>query len=130
MISESIWKECNFFLNAMLFGIFMTFLYDTIRILRRVFVHRGFLTGLEDICFWLICTVLIIQLFAKQNSGSVRLFAIIASMLGMTIYLMTISRMYVTYVAKVLRFINQKLFCLKKKLTGFVKITIMKLCKR
>ena len=48
-------NENSFLLYALLMGIFITFIYDIIRIFRRVVPHGSFLVALEDIAFWIYC---------------------------------------------------------------------------
>ena len=48
-------NENVFLLHAFLLGIEITFLYDILRILRRVFVHGNGMVSLEDIAFWIYC---------------------------------------------------------------------------
>ena len=46
-------NENVFLLHAFLLGIEITFLYDILRILRRVFTHGNGMVSLEDIAFWI-----------------------------------------------------------------------------
>ena len=48
-------NENVFLLHAFLLGIEITFLYDILRILRRVFAHGTGMVSLEDIAFWIYC---------------------------------------------------------------------------
>lgn len=48
-------NENVFLLHAFLLGIEITFLYDILRILRRVFTHGNGMVSLEDIAFWIYC---------------------------------------------------------------------------
>ena len=48
-------NENVFLLHAFLLGIEITFQYDILRILRRVFTHGNGMVSLEDIAFWIYC---------------------------------------------------------------------------
>ncbi len=48
-------NENEFLLHALLMGIFITFVYDVIRIFRRVIPHNSFFVSLEDLAVWVYC---------------------------------------------------------------------------
>ncbi len=104
-MSPNIIKELDFFLRAMLLGVMIAVFYDTIRIFRRVFRHGVFWIAMEDFFFWFICCLKIFEMFIKENSGTLRWFAIAANVVGMLLYCKTLSRLYVTYVSKLLKFL-------------------------
>ena len=47
--------ENEFLLHALLMGIFITFLYDLLRIFRRVVPHNGFFVSMEDLACGVYC---------------------------------------------------------------------------
>ena len=47
--------ENVFLLHSFLLGVGITFLYDILRILRRVFAHSTSMVSLEDLAFWIYC---------------------------------------------------------------------------
>ncbi len=104
-MSPNIIKELDFFLRAMLLGAMIAMLYDTIRIFRRVFRHGVFWIAMEDFFFWFICCLKIFEMFIKENSGTLRWFAIAANVAGMLLYCKTLSRPYVKYISKLLKFL-------------------------
>lgn len=106
-MSQNIIWELDFFLQAMLLGIMIAVFYDTIRIIRRVFRHGVFLIAMEDFFFWFICCLKIFEMFVKENSGTLRWFAIAANVVGMILYCKTLSRFYVTHISRLLKFILQ-----------------------
>ena len=60
MLSESIYHEIQFLLHSVLLGIIITFVYDNIRVVRRVVPHKSFFVSVEDLFFW-ICTLLFLR---------------------------------------------------------------------
>ena len=50
-------SENEFLLQAFLTGIYITFVYDLLRIFRRVVPQGTFMVSLEDILFWIYCTI-------------------------------------------------------------------------
>lgn len=125
-MSQSIVQELDFLLHAGLLGISITFLYDSFRVLRRVFKHGNTLIALEDIVFWMICSYLILDMLIRENSGALRWFAIGGAFLGMIIFKGTVSRFYVKYGSWIL----QKMIDIIIKLLYLILRPICFICKK
>lgn len=95
-------EENVFLLYAFASGIFITFIYDILRILRRVVPHKGLLISLEDLAFWIFCAIHIFQLMHRESNGSLRWFAVMGALAGMLLYKKTVSRLFVKYVSLIL----------------------------
>ena len=104
-------NENRFLLYALIMGIFITFLYDILRILRRVIPHGSILTALEDIAFWIYCAGEVFLLMYHESDGRLRWFAVMGAMVGMFSYKKLISGPFVKYVSLLL----QKLLMLMKR---------------
>ncbi len=125
-MSQDIIKELNFFWQAFLLGIMIAIFYDTIRIFRRVCKHGVILTAIEDFLFWFICCLKIFEMFIRENNGTLRLFAIAASIVGMLIYHKLVSRLYVVYVSRFLQGLLR--LCMKILIIVFRPMTILAKC--
>ncbi len=86
-------------LHALLMGIFITFVYDLLRIFRRVIPHAAFFVSLEDIAFWIYCGAEVFLLMYHEGDGSLRWFAVMGAMAGMFLYKKLISELFVKYVS-------------------------------
>ena len=95
-------SENVFLLHALVMGIFITFVYDILRILRRVFPHGGFLVALEDLAFWAYCAAEVFLLMYRLSDGTLRWFAVLGAMAGIFLYKKLISPWLVKYSALVL----------------------------
>ena len=95
--------ENIFVLYAFCMGIFITFVYDLLRIFRRVVSHNSFWVSVEDILFWCFCAVEVFLLMYHVSNGTLRWFAVLGAMTGMFLYLKTVSRLLVKYVSLLLR---------------------------
>lgn len=104
-------NENRFLLYALIMGVFITFLYDILRILRRVIPHGSILTALEDIAFWIYCAGEVFLLMYHESDGRLRWFAVLGAMVGMFSYKKLISGPFVKYVSLLL----QKLLMLIKR---------------
>lgn len=156
-------NENIFMLYALLMGVFITFVYDLLRIFRRVIPHNNFWVSVEDLGFWIFCGAEVFMLMYRESNGTLRWFAVLGALLGMLVYCKTISPLLVKYVSlginkikglllKILGFLlkpfamagrtagkaagrvtaGRKRFFryLKKKLTAFLKMIKMILCKQ
>ncbi len=90
-------SENVFLLYALFMGIFITFLYDILRIFRRVAPHNGFLVSLEDLCFWVYCGAKVFLLMYHEGNGNLRWFAVIGALAGMLAYKKLVSPHFVKY---------------------------------
>ncbi len=94
--------ENLFLLYAFLMGVFITFVYDLLRIFRRVVSHNTFWVSVEDLIFWGFCAAEVFLLMYHLSNGTLRWFAVLGALAGMCLYLKTVSRILVKYVSLLL----------------------------
>ena len=92
-------SENEFLLYALLMGIFITFVYDILRILRRVIPHGGFMVSLEDLGFWVYCAEKVFLMMYHESNGNLRWFAVLGALVGMFLYKKLVSPWFVKYVS-------------------------------
>ena len=97
--------ENEFLLHALLMGIFVTFIYDLLRIFRKVVPHRGFFVSAEDLIFWIYCSGEVFLLMYHESDGTMRWFAVLGALLGMVLYRKYISPFFVKYVSMALSWV-------------------------
>ena len=85
-MSQEIIQEVTFFLHSVLMGLLITFVYDWIRVFRKLVKHGGFLTSIEDLVFWLACGIAVFYMLYRENNGVLRWFAVVGASLGILIY--------------------------------------------
>lgn len=95
-------NENEFLLHALLMGIFVTFVYDVIRVFRRVIPHNSFFVSLEDLGFWIYCGGSVFLLMYHESNGELRWFAVFGAIGGMLLYKKLVSPLFVKYVSLVL----------------------------
>lgn len=119
-------NENLFLLYALLMGIFITFVYDLLRIWRRVLIHNQFWVSVEDLIFWCFCAIEVFWLMYHESNGTLRWFAVIGAVIGMALYKKTLSGFLVKYVSfglkkifaflwKIIRFFLKPVFFVGKK---------------
>lgn len=101
-MSPEINQEADFFLQSVLAGILLLFMYDILRIFRRIVPHGGVAVGIEDLCYWVVGSVAIFHMIFQKNDGILRGFTMLAIFLGMTVYHFTISKAFVKYLSLLL----------------------------
>ena len=95
-------SENEFLLYSLFTGIFITFVYDLIRIFRRVVPHRQIFVSLEDLAFWIYCAAEVFLLMYRESNGTLRWFAVIGALAGMFLYIKLVSPFLVKYASFVL----------------------------
>ena len=90
-------KEREFLIYSFLLGVFITFLYDFFRILRRVIAHKGFWISMEDFAFWTYTCMSVFLLMHRQGEGNLRWFAVMGALAGMLLYKKTVSPIYIRF---------------------------------
>lgn len=91
-MSEVIRTEITLFLISVLTGVWILFVYDLLRILRRVFPRGSVLVGIEDLLYWCAAGILVFYVIFTNNDGSLRGFCLAAILLGMLLYNQSISK--------------------------------------
>lgn len=112
MLSESIYHELRFLLYSFLLGVIITFVYDNIRVFRRVLRHNTFFISVEDLFFWIGVSLSIFLLQHRENDGIFRWFSVVGAFMGMLIYKRTISHFYIKQMTVLLRRILKILYLL------------------
>ena len=95
-------NENEFLLHSLFMGIFITYVYDLLRIFRRVIPHGSFFVSIEDMIFWIYCGIEVFLLMYHESDGTLRWFAVIGALAGMVSYKKLVSPLFVKYVSLVL----------------------------
>lgn len=107
-VSNEILKEADVLLASFLTGMTLLFVYDLLRIMRRLISHKSWVTGAEDLLFWALSAVALFAMLYRENSGYIRGFAIGGVCLGMFIYNLLLS----AWVVKASVFLLEKILFL------------------
>ena len=91
------------------------FLYDLLRIFRRIIPHGNFWIGVEDFLYWMVCTGTVFVMLYQENDGMVRGFALGGVVLGMLFYYLLLSR----FVIRANVFVLKKILGILGKILGF-----------
>ena len=139
-ISEAIGNEALFFGISVLCGMGLVFVYDLFRIFRRLMPHGNIWIGMEDVCYWVFCTVAVFLLLYRGNDGMMRTFCFLGIGMGGAIYAFLFSRFVVKIcvgilgsilklLGKILGVIGKPFTAIGKKILNFLGKQLKKLYK-
>lgn len=89
------------FLLAILNGVFLGFLYDLIRVFRRMVKHPRWLVSLQDFIYWVVSSFIIFLEIFHHNDGSLRGFLCLGVVLGLTLYFLLVSKLVLCVFMKI-----------------------------
>lgn len=116
LMSQDVVKEAYFFAGSVLMGIAITFSYDFLLISRRIVKHSLWGISVEDLLFWVTCSIVVFYMLYKENNGILRWFAVLGAAFGMLLYKRIIGLRFVNLMAAVI----QKELQLIGKIVGFL----------
>ena len=108
-------NEMNVFLSALITGITTGFIYDLLRMKRRVLKTRTFFVSVEDVLFWIVSAILVFITAYISNQGEIRLYFFMAMAIGISIYFGLLSRwitQIITLTVKIVVWPFAKLICI------------------
>lgn len=133
-MSAMICDEIRRFGIVLVTGILLASSYDVLRIIRAVFEHTKWLEDGEDILFWIIWFVYLVDDVYYSSQSTIRGFVILAFLIGIILYEWLLShkivRLFSTILLKqkvILYGVFCKFFQLFKKLTKLKKHNKMKI---
>ena len=105
-------NQAYLFLIFTLNGIFIGFLFDIFRIIRKTFKTNDIATYIEDVIFWILAGITILFTMYKFSDGELRIYTIIGIAIGVVIYMLTVSTFiinisvyFVNMIKKVINFL-------------------------
>lgn len=111
-------SQVMLFLTAALTGAVCAFIFDIFRLLRRVFKHPNILVQAEDVLYWLIVSFLMYYVMLLKNNGDIRFYSILGALLGMLLYFLTVSPLFLKASVAIAGFF-------KKVFTALIKIIML-----
>lgn len=96
-------------------GVIISILFDIFRILRKVFKTPDIITYIEDIIFGVLAGIIIIYSIFVFNNGEIRSYLFLGIIIGILVYLFTLSKIFVKFGNKILTFLKNILLLPIKK---------------
>ena len=98
IISNQAYLFTIYFICGILIGIF----FDLFRILRKAFNTSDLITYIEDIIFGILTGIFLIFMLFIFNNGQLRFYIFLAIIIGLTIYIITISKYFIKINVKII----------------------------
>ena len=95
--------QAYLFIVFSLTGVIIGLLFDFFRILRRSFKTSNIITYFEDVLFWILTGVLILYNIWYFNNGEIRIYMFLGIIMGLLIYMLTLSNIIVSLFSKILK---------------------------
>lgn len=86
-------------------GVVIGLLFDFFRILRKSIKTPNFATYIEDILFWILTGFIILYNIWYFNDGEIRIYMFLGIIIGVLIYMSTLSKPIIYIFSKILIFI-------------------------
>ena len=96
-------NQAYLFLVFSLTGIAIGVLFDFFRILRRTIKTANFITYIEDVLFWILTGLLILYNIWYFNNGEIRIYMFLGIIMGVLIYMSTLSNILIKIFSKILQ---------------------------
>ena len=90
------------FLIFILVGMVIGITYDIFRILRKSFKTIDIITYIQDFLFWIITGVILLYSIFTFNNGELRSYIFIGILLGLILYMLSISIFFVEICTKII----------------------------
>lgn len=120
-ISNGILEQGGLFVSGILCGVIVWFLYDLIRLWRRLVSHGQVWIAVEDVIFFLICAMVGFQVLYPQSLGQLRVFLALAFVVGSLAYHKLVSPYLIragTWLIHSVKKVFRKAFVNKEKKPG------------
>ena len=97
-------NQAYLFLVFSLTGVIIGILFDFFRILRRTIKTGNIVTYIQDILFWILTGIIVLYSIWYFNNGELRIFVFLGLIIGLLIYMTTLSSIIVKIFTKILVF--------------------------
>lgn len=125
-MSEYVTLQAHIFVLSCKAGVLCAFVYDLIRIFRRIMVHKLLTVNVEDILFWIWTGNVFFKLLYQYSKGTLRFYIFLGAVIGAVSYSLFIGRFLLKGFTKFWQCFRIK----KNGLTGFLKVIKILFTKR
>lgn len=118
-MADLIYNEMQLFLVCLLLGAALAFVYDSIRIVRLLFAHWDWVVDVEDLLYWIFTAWMVFRTLFYYNQGMLRGYAFLGMFLGVIVYILSLSRLLLYAVKRMLPWWEHGKRCVKKPMELF-----------
>lgn len=117
-------NQAYLFYIFILTGILIGLLFDIFRILRKSFKTSDLVTLIQDVIFWILAGGLFAYTVFKFNNGEIRSYVFLGVAIGLIIYLLLFSKIFIRVNVKVISLLKQFFLVLLKVISVPIKIVL------
>ncbi len=110
-------KQLYIFFIYIVSGVIVSMIFDIFRVLRKSIKTPNWITYIEDTIFWIIVGFILIWEIFTISYGELRAYIFIGLILGIVIYLITISKYFIKINVKIINFFKPVII----KLTNIIR---------
>lgn len=111
------------FIYFIIVGIVLSVIFDIFRILRRTIKTSDIVTNIQDILFCIITGIVILFSIFYINKGQLRFYIFVGIILGISLYMMFISKYFIKINVAIINFIKKVIYLLFKPIIFLLKFT-------
>lgn len=100
-------EQLTNFIYFIITGMLLSVVFDIFRILRRSFKTSDVVTNIEDVIFGIITGIIILASIFLFNNGELRLFIFIGISIGIIIYMLFISKYFISLNVAIINLIKK-----------------------
>ena len=123
-MSQGIHNQIYSLLIFTITGILIGIIFDIFRVIRKTFKTPDFITYIEDLIFWIITGILLLFTIFKFNNGEIRSYIFVGLGVGIIIYLLAISKLFIKVNVIIISFFKKIISFIFKYIVKLFKITI------
>ncbi len=123
-------NQAYLFLVFSLTGVVIGVLFDFFRILRRSIKTSNTITYIEDILFWILTGILILYSIWFFNNGEIRIFIFLGIIVGILLYIFTLSNIIVKIFSTIFSYIIRILIIAFKTMYSLISKIFIKFTKK
>jgi len=114
--------QASLFLTTVIMGIIAAFIYDWFRVFRRIVKHNNMFIQLEDCLYWIFVSLTVFIIMLNKNYGEIRVFLVCGVFIGMIVYFILISPLFMNISMTVVHFIKKILIIIITPFKVIIKI--------
>ena len=107
-------EQLTNFLYFIVTGVVLSIIFDIFRILRKTIKTSDIVTNIEDILFGIITGIIILTSIFLFNNGELRLYIFLGIIMGITLYMIFISKYFIKINVTIINFIKKIIILLTK----------------
>ncbi len=120
-------SQASLFINIIILGFFFGFVFDILRVFRKIVKHKTIFIHIEDLLYWMFALTVSFIFLYYNNNGEIRFYCIVGAFIGIILYFNSLSKLFMkasmqiyAFLCKVVHFIFGIILAPLALLVGFI----------